>query len=128
MSIIFLVGRIILGLYFLDNASHHFFGLEMVSGFAASRGVPAPKAAVLFGGVLLLVGGLSILTGYRPTIGITALIVFLLPVTLKVHTFWKFEDPMVKMTERINFTKNLALMGSLLMFLSIPQPWLFSIG
>lgn len=128
MSILFLIGRIILGIYFLDNASHHFFGLKMVSGFAASRGVPLPKAAVLVSGTLLLVGGLSILTGYRPAIGIAALMLFLLPVTLKVHTFWQFEDPMLKMTERINFTKNFALLGSLLMFLLIPRPWPLSIG
>jgi putative oxidoreductase len=128
MPIVFLIGRIILGVYFLDNASHHFFQLKMVSGFAASRGVRAPKAAVLGGGVLLLAGGLSILTGYQPTAGIVALILFLLPVTLKIHTFWKFEDPGVKMAERINFTNNLALLSSLLMFLSIPQPWPFSLN
>ncbi len=128
MSIIFLFGRVILGLYFLDNASHHFLQLKMVSGFAASRGVPMPKSAVLAGGVLLLVGGLSILTGYEPTAGILALIAFLTPVTFTVHTYWKFEDPMARMAERINFTKNLALLSSLLMFLSIPQPWPMSIG
>jgi uncharacterized membrane protein YphA (DoxX/SURF4 family) len=127
MEIIFLIARIIVGVYFLDNASHHFFQLNMVSGFAKSRGVPAPKVAVLGAGVLLFIGGLSILSGYRPTIGVIFLVMFFLPVTFTIHTFWEIEDPAARMVERINFTKNLALMGSVIMFLLIPRPWPFSI-
>lgn len=127
MQILFLISRIILGLYFLDNASHHFFQLNMISGFAESRGVPAPKIAVLIGGVLLFLGGSSILTGYKPILGIISLILFLLPVTIQIHTFWKFQDPMVRMNERINFTKNLALMSCIIMLLTVPRPWPFSI-
>jgi hypothetical protein len=32
-----------------------------------------------------------------------------------MHAFWKVTDPMHKMSETINFTKNLALIGALLM-------------
>ena len=127
MEILFLIARIIVGVYFLDNASHHFFQLNMVSGFAKSRGVPAPKVAVLGAGVLLFIGGLSILSGYRPIIGVISLVMFFIPVTFTMHTFWKIEDPTARMAERINFTKNLALMGSIIMFLMIPRPWPFSI-
>ena len=127
MEILFLIARVIVGIYFLDNASHHFFQLSMISNFAKSRGVPMPRTAVILGGVLLSFGGLSILMGYRPEIGIVSLIMFLLPVTLKIHTFWKFKDPIARMTERINFTKNLALAGCLTMLLWVPQPWPMSV-
>lgn len=127
MGILFLFARAVVGIYFLDNASHHFFQFNMVSNFAKSRGVPMPGTAVIAGGVLLLLGGSSILTGFEPDLGIASLIIFLLPVTLTVHTFWKFKDPIVRMTERINFTKNLALAGCLTMLLFVPQPWPMSI-
>jgi hypothetical protein len=42
--------------------------------------------------------------------------------------FWKEQDPMAKTAEMINFMKNIALMGSALMLLGIPQPWPFSLG
>jgi hypothetical protein len=35
---------------------------------------------------------------------------------------------MQRMGEMVNFNKNLALAGSALMFLAIPQPWPLSLG
>lgn len=126
MEIAFLIGRIIVGVYFLFNAFSHFSQVKMMSGYAASKGVPAPQLAVIVTGLLLLVGGLSILTGYQPLIGVICLVIFFLGVTFMMHAFWKVEDPMARVGEMVNFMKNLALMGSALMFLAIPQPWPFS--
>lgn len=128
MEIAFLIGRIILGIYYLFNASNHFMQLEMMSGYAGSKGVPAPKLAVIVTGLLLLVGGLSILTGFQPLIGVIALVVFFLPVTFLMHNFWAEEDQQMKMMQMTQFTKNMGLMSSALMFLAIPQPWPFSLG
>lgn len=128
MEIAFLIGRIILGVYYLFNASNHFMQLEMMSGYAGSKGVPVPKLAVIVSGLLLVVGGLSILLGFQPLIGVIALVIFFLPVTFMMHNFWAVEEEQMKTAETVNFTKNLALMGSALMFLVIPTPWPFSLG
>lgn len=128
MEVVFLIGRIILGVYYLFNASNHFFRLEMMSGYAASKGVAAPKLFVVVTGALLLVGGLSILLGVRPAVGVVALVLFFLPVSFIMHNFWAVQDPMAKMLEMVNFTKNMALMGAALMFLAITTPWPFSLG
>ncbi len=128
MEIAFLIGRIILGIYYLFNASNHFMRLEMMSGYAASKGVPAPKLAVIVSGLLLVIGGLSILTGFQPLIGVIALVVFFLPVTFMMHNFWAVEDQQMKIMEMIQFMKNMGLMSSALMFLAIPTPWPFSLG
>jgi uncharacterized membrane protein YphA (DoxX/SURF4 family) len=128
MEIAFLIGRIILGIYYLFNASNHFMQLEMMSGFAGSKGVPAPKLAVIVSGLLLLVGGLSILTGFQPLIGVIALVVFFLPVTFMMHNFWSVEDQQMRMMEMTQFVKNMGLMSSALMFLAIPTPWPLSLG
>jgi uncharacterized membrane protein YphA (DoxX/SURF4 family) len=126
-STIFLVGRLLLGGYFVFNAFNHFSNVAMMTGYAQSKGVPAAKAAVLFSGLLLLVGGLSILLGVYPMIGTLAIALFLLTVTFMMHAFWKVQDPMARMGEMVNFTKNLALLGGTLMLLAIPQPWSLSL-
>ncbi|MDO8550882.1 MAG: DoxX family protein [Ignavibacteria bacterium] len=128
MEIIFLIARIVLGLFYLYSASNHFFQVKMMAGYTASKGVPAPKAFVIVSGILLLIGGASILTGYKPTIGIIALVIFFIPVTLMMHNFWTVSDQMMKKGERANFLKNIALLASAVMLLSIPQPWSMSLG
>jgi len=83
---------------------------------------------VIIAGILLLIGGVSIITGYKPTIGVIALVTFFLPVTFIMHDFWAVTDQMQRMGQMVNFMKNIALMASAVMFLSIPQPWPLSLG
>lgn len=127
MAIAFLIGRVIVGVYFLMNAYSHLFQSGHMVGYAASKGVPSPKLAIMGSGVLLLLGGLSVLTGVATCWGIIALIVFLVPVTFTMHNYWKAADPMMKMNERISFMKNMALIGLLLMALSVATPWAYSL-
>ncbi len=127
-EIIFLIGRIILGSYFLMNAINHFTKLEMLSGYAASKGVKPAKVAVLGTGFLLLIGGLGILLGVYIKLAVLALTLFFLPVSFMMHNFWKVQDPIARMSEMVNFTKNIALWAAILMLLQIPAPWPFSIN
>jgi putative oxidoreductase len=128
LPIALLVGRIIAGGYFLYGAYNHFTNLKMIAGYAKTKGTPAAEIAVGGTGLLLLLGGASLLLGFHPTIGAILLIVFLVGVSFNSHKFWAISDPMAKMAERVNFTKNMALLGFLLMTLAIPRPWPFSIG
>ncbi|HEU0080520.1 MAG TPA: DoxX family membrane protein [Candidatus Paceibacterota bacterium] len=126
MAIAFLIGRVVVGVYFLVNAYNHIVkGAHMV-GYAASKGLPSPKAAIVGSGLLLLLGGLSVLFGVYTFWGIVLLLVFMVPVTFMMHDYWKAADPMQKMNERIAFQKNLAIIGFLLMLLALPVPWLYS--
>jgi len=127
-AILFLVARLLFGGYFVFNALNHFTQTSAMTGYAQSKGVPAPKLAVTFTGLLLLIGGVSVLFGIYPILGATALVLFLVPVTFTMHTFWKVKDPQMKMAEMVNFTKNLALVGGALLLLAIPQPWPASLG
>lgn len=128
MDALFLVGRILVGVFYLMNALNHFRNVDMMSGYAASKGVPAPRAMVQLTGLMLLVGGLSILLGAYPTLGVAVVVVLLVVVAFWMHNFWTVQDPMQRMGEMVNFNKNLALAGSALMFLAIPQPWPLSVG
>lgn len=128
MEIAFLIGRIIYGGYFLWNGINHFRNLAMMSGYAQSKGTPAPKAAVAGTGILVILGGLSMLLGVYPVIGAILLIIFLVGVSIKIHNFWAVQDPQMKMMETINFTKNMALLGGAMMTIEISRPWPLSLG
>ncbi len=126
MNILFLIGRLIFGGYFLMNAWNHFKHSEPMTGYAASKGVPSPKVAVFMGGVLLLLGGLGIVFGIAPEASIALLIIFLVSVSFKMHAYWKVTDPNMQMAERVNFYKNIALVGALLMLYAISVPWAYN--
>ncbi len=123
----FIIGRIIVGIYYAYSGIEHFILLHPMSQYAAAKGVPIPELAVAFTGILLLIGGISILLGVYPWVGVLSLIIFFVPVTFIMHAFWKVQDPTVRMGEMINFMKNMGLMGSALIFLAIPEPWKMSI-
>lgn len=127
MAIVFLIGRIIFGGYFLLNAYNHLVKGGHMVGYAASKRVPSPKLAIVVSGILLLIGGISMVLGLYPLIGVIALVVFLIPVSFIMHAFWKIQDPMARMGERIAFQKNMALIGAALMMLAISTPWIWSV-
>jgi hypothetical protein len=45
-----------------------------------------------------------------------------------IHSFWKLSDPQARMNDMVQFQKNIAILGLLLMSLLIPQPWPMSLG
>jgi uncharacterized membrane protein YphA (DoxX/SURF4 family) len=127
VDFLFLLGRILYGGFFIAGGINHFQHLAMMSSFAGAKGVPSPKASVALSGVLILIGGLSVLLGIRPTWGLIGILVFLAPVTFTMHTFWSDTDPGMKLNNLVNFQKNVALAGAALMLLIVPQPWPWSV-
>jgi uncharacterized membrane protein YphA (DoxX/SURF4 family) len=121
MDLLFLIGRVLYSLIFLMSGLNHFMQWEQMAQYAQSKGVPSPKLAVAGSGVLLLLGGLSVLLGFYPTIGLILLIVFLVPTTLLMHNFWAVEDPIQRQMEMVNFLKNLALLGAALGLLTVEE-------
>lgn len=116
--VVLYLGRILFGGFFIMSGYNHFAKLNMMSGYTQSKGVPASKPAVAGTGLLLLIGGISTLFNIYPVVGLVALILFFVPATFLMHAFWKIQDPMARMGERVNFTKNLALLGATLLLLS----------
>ncbi|MFA6520387.1 MAG: DoxX family membrane protein [Candidatus Paceibacterota bacterium] len=127
MIYLFMLGRIIFGGYFLQNAYNHFKNVGMLTGYAQSKGVPKAKEAVLLTGAMMLLGGLGILLGVYVEYAVLLLVLFLLGTLVKMHRYWEVTDQMARMGERVNFYKNLGLIGALLMFLAIPTPWVLSL-
>lgn len=123
MDYLFLLGRILYGGFFLMSGINHFTGLNGMSEYAKSKGVPMPKLAVGASGLLIILGGLWIILGALVRVGLYEIILFLVPVTFMMHRFWEEKDPMAKMMQQTNFMKNLALLGAAIMMLMLPAVW-----
>lgn len=119
MDLLFLIGKILFGGFFVWNGIEHFTNVKKLTAYAKHVKVPMPKESVYVSGILLLVGGFSIILEAWVGIGIICLLVFLLTVTFMAHRFWEVEDEGAKMSERIAFMKNMALVGALIMLLVI---------
>lgn len=123
MEVLPIIGQVIFGLYFLFNALNHFTKTKMMAGYAQTKNVPAPALAVVVSGLFLLFGGLSVLLGVYVLYGIGLLLIFLIVVTLWMHNFWADKDPNMKMSNTVNFMKNFALIGALLMMIALEPNW-----
>lgn len=127
-EILFLLGRLVYGGFFVFNAVNHFTKTGMMAQYAGSKKVPSPKYAVWLSGLFILFGGLGIILGAYVQFAVLLLVVFLAVVSFTMHNFWAVQDPMQKQMETVNFLKNMALAGAALMSLAIPTPWAYSPG
>jgi putative oxidoreductase len=116
------LGRLFFAFIFLTAAPHHF--QSQTIAYAASQGVPLASIAVPFSGVLALLGGLSILLGYKAKIGGWLIALFLVGVTPMLHNFWAVSDPMAHQMQMIMFFKNLSMLGGALLITQFGAgPW-----
>jgi putative oxidoreductase len=108
-----LLGRVLFSAIFIVTIMGHF--APGTIAYAAAAGVPLAGLAVPASGILALLGGLSVLFGYRARVGAWVLIVFLVPVTLMMHNFWALADPMARQIQMAMFLKNLSILGGALL-------------
>lgn len=66
---------------------------------------------------ILLVGGVLVLIGYHARLGAVLLLLYWLPYTLIVYSFWD-DAPDYKRIHAIYFMRNLAIIGSLLLLIA----------
>lgn len=126
-EVLFLVGRIIAGLYFFISGFMHFKYHKHMTDYVASLKIPMPAFSNVIAGLFMLLGGLTLLLGVYTKIGIWLIIAFLFIAAFKVHNFWTLK-PEDRMTQMSNFMRNMGLIGLLLIVLSIPEPWIYSLN
>ncbi|MBC9934307.1 DoxX family protein [Chitinophaga qingshengii] len=113
MKIVPLLGRILFAFIFLMSGINHVGGAG--ADYATAAGVPAANIMVRLAGLLALVGGLSVLLGFKAKLGAWLVVIFLVPVTLAMHKFWGIADPMTAQMQMGMFMKNVALIGGALL-------------
>src|SRR5947199_6267443 len=107
-----LLGRILLSTIFVMSAvGNKIPNFNQVAGYMEQAGVPFAPVALAGAIVFLLVGGASVILGYKARIGATLLLVFLALATFYFHAFWAQTDPKVQQEYMIQAMKNLSMMG-----------------
>lgn len=113
----FLGRAMIVTIFLLSAVANKIPKFNDVAGYMAAEGVPQPKILLAGAIVFLILGGLSVLLGYKARLGALLLLIFLAAATYYFHDFW--QAPAEKQqTEMIQFMKNLALMGTMVFLIA----------
>jgi putative oxidoreductase len=119
MDLILVIGRILFGGFFLMSGINHFTKLEAMTGYAKYKKLPAAKLGVLISGLMLVIGGLSVILGYYADLGALLLAIFLVLAAVIFHNFWKETDATAKQNEMLGFMKDIALAGAALILFAL---------
>ena len=108
-----LVGRILLGLIFVLSGFAKISGFDGTAGYIASKGLPLPQLLAALTIVVELGGGLALMAGFYTRQAVVALAAFSLLTAVVFHNFWAAPQG-EQMMQQINFMKNLAIAGGML--------------
>lgn len=110
-----LLGRIFLSFIFLYEAYDSLAFFHPTKEIMTSYGINWQQDFLLTSAIILLtLGGLMILSGYRASLGAFLILLYWVPVTFIVHSFWNASPDEYRM-QSIMFMKNIAITGGLLM-------------
>lgn len=110
-----LVGRVLVAWLFIPAGWGKIAGFAGAVGYATSAGLPMPQGGVAVGLVIELIGGLMLLVGFKTRWAALALALFTLAAAFFFHNYWAMPEAQ-QMMQKINFDKNIALVGGLLAF------------
>ncbi len=112
-----LLGRVFLSFIFLYEGYDSIVYFKQTRDVMTSYGINWHQDFLLYGAIMLLVlGGVMLLIGYRASLGAVLLLLYWVPVTFIAHSFWN--DPVdAQRLQSILFMKNIAIAGGLLMVL-----------
>jgi putative oxidoreductase len=119
-----LVGRVLLAAIFLASAvMNHIPHFGTITNILAGKGIPAPAVANAIATGLMLLGGVSLVLGYKGRLGALMLLIFLALASYYFHDFWHYEGH-DKEQQMIHFMKNAAMMGAMLFIIANgPGAW-----
>ncbi len=121
--------RLLFALSVMITSLGHFTTPDTFAGYAAAKGVPSPKAAVLLSGLMMWSGALLVALGWHRFIGAGLVILFLVPVSLKMHAYWNQPDPAIRQNDKFIFWRNVGLIGGALFFATYARwEWPMSLG
>jgi putative oxidoreductase len=111
------LGRIFLALLFVVSGIGKITGYAGTAALMASKGLPMVEILLPLTIAVELGGGLMLAMGWKTRWAAALLFLFLIPTTLIFHQFWGIDPKLVQM-QKVNFLKNVAIMGGMLMVLA----------
>jgi len=108
-----LLGRLLLSVIFILSGIQKLTIFNGVAADMANRHIPLATVALAITLIIEIGGGLMVLTGFKARYAALVIFLWLIPVTLVYHHFWGVAEA-EKQGQIVNFLKNLAIMGGLL--------------
>jgi putative oxidoreductase len=118
VSYLILLARMLLSSPFLYSGVDKCWRWSAAQREVAASGLPGPTLLHLVTVLVQLGGGLSLLLGIETQLGALLLSLFLIPVTVMYHPFWKRSGADF-VTEADHFLSNLAIIGGLLVIVAL---------
>ena len=109
-----LIGRWLLGLYFLVPGVMKIVGFEATADYMAAHGMVLIPVFLVLTIILQVGGALCLFAGYRVAPVAFVLAGLTLVISLVMHDFWTMEAGLQRQHETQNFIKNLGIMAGLL--------------
>ena len=119
MEFVMFIGRILFALIFISSGINHLTKADAMTGYAQFKKIPSPKLAVQGSGLVLLLGGLSVILGVWADLGALVLAILLVVMAVTMHNFWTVSDPQAKQADLIGFSKNISMAGGALFMFAI---------
>ncbi|MEO7174756.1 MAG: DoxX family protein [Saprospiraceae bacterium] len=114
-DIVDLIARVLLSFIFIFDAIDSIKFRESTIQQMAEYGLTwNPHFLLNLGIGCLILGGLMLLLGYRSSFGAFLLLLYWVPVTVIVHSYWN-EPLNLQREQSLHFMKNLAITGGLLL-------------
>lgn len=108
-----ILGRVLLSAIFILSGLGKIPHFSAVAGMMASMGIPLATVALVITLFIEIGCGLMVLTGFKARYAALVIALWLIPVTLVFHHFWGIPEA-AKQDQMVNFLKNVAIMGGLL--------------
>ena len=108
------IGRILLGLYFLIPGISKVSGFEVTAIYMSEHGMILVPFFLVITIILQIGGGMSLILGFRISEVSFMFAVLTLIISLVMHDFWNLESGIQQAHEMQNFVKNMAIMAGLL--------------
>ncbi|TWX52218.1 DoxX family protein [Colwellia hornerae] len=110
-----LVGRLLMGLYFIIPAISKINKFEGTSVYMEQHNVPMVPVLLVVTIIIQLVGGAGIIVGFKSKESAFILAGLTLVISLFMHNFWGMAEGLARSHELQNFFKNMGIMAGLLM-------------
>ena len=110
-----LIGRILMAYLFIPSGFGKLMGFAGTVGYIASKGVPLPEVCAAIAIAAELGLGILLLVGWQTRWVALGLAIFVAVISPIFHNYWAVPEAQVMM-QKLNFTKNLAIVGGFLAF------------
>ena len=113
-----LIGRSLLGLYFLGPGVAKIFNYSSYAVVMEENQVPLTLIALPVVILIQVIGGIMLILNLNVKVSALALFITTIVINIYIHDFWTHADGIKKAHETQNFVKNIAICAGLLVLAS----------